>query len=153
MPQLLTLLIGSLATLMITVFGAWLARKRFHAEKWWERKAEAYSKIIEALHHAAYCNAQWSDADLLHEDLPEEKRKQLADDFRMAHREIEKATGIGAYIISNDVAKVLADLAARPQDFDYQKDPWFEIYGANCAAYKSALEKIRALAKKDLEIK
>ena len=27
------------------------ALKRFHSEKWWERKAEAYGAILEALHH------------------------------------------------------------------------------------------------------
>ena len=27
------------------------ALKRFYSEKWWERKTEAYTAIIEALHH------------------------------------------------------------------------------------------------------
>jgi hypothetical protein len=157
MPQWIMLLIGSLATLVITVIGAvvgaWLARKRLHAEKWWELKTEAYSKIIEALHHAAYCNTQWYDEDITHEGFSEEKKKQLADDFRNANREIEKATGIGAFIISDDAAKVLSELAARPQDFDYQKEPWFELFAAESQAYKNALGKMRVLAKKDLELK
>jgi hypothetical protein len=29
-----------------------LSFRRFQAERWWDRKADAYSRIIEALHHA-----------------------------------------------------------------------------------------------------
>jgi hypothetical protein len=150
--QLISVMVGALLTLAITAISTWLTRKRFYAEKWWERKAKAYSKIIEALHHAANCNAQWSDADLTKEEFSEDRKKQLLEDFRAAQREIEKSTGIGAYIISAGAAEVLAELAGRPDNFDYQRDPWFEMYSAESKAYKAALEKIRNLAKEDLEV-
>jgi len=48
------ILIGALSALIT----ADLAFRRFRTEKWWERKVEAYTKVIESLH---YLKA-WTDA-------------------------------------------------------------------------------------------
>jgi hypothetical protein len=55
MPQWLTTVLSSLLPSLIVgictaIFSVRLALRRFHAERWWERKAEAYSQIEEALY-------------------------------------------------------------------------------------------------------
>jgi hypothetical protein len=162
MGQWLSLLVGSLLTLAAgaigTVLTTNLALRRFYRERWWERKAEAYSRIIEALHHAAHCMSEWSDVELTGQMLSDDKAKQLSDDFRTAQAELEKATGVGAYIISTEAAKVLSDhtvaMAQSDAKFDYDHgDPLFEKYAADSKLYKGTLEKLRTLAKTDLGVK
>src|SRR3974377_1640891 len=104
-----SLLVG-ICTAIITVR---LSLRRFHAERWWERKADAYSRIVESLHGAMdYWSAQ-SHEDMTGHQIPEELQKRLSDDYDRASAELNKATGIGAYIISDEVAEALARLQKR----------------------------------------
>jgi hypothetical protein len=162
MGQWSPLLVGSLLTLAAgaigTVLTTNLALKRFYRERWWERKAEAYSKIIEALHYAAHCLSEWSDQELTGQKLSDGEAKQLLNDFRAAQAELKKATGVGAYIISTEAAKVLSDhtiaMAQSDAKFNYDHgDPLFEKYAADSKLYQRTLEKLRTLAKTDLGVK
>jgi len=156
MPEwLMSFLKSSLPSLLVGVMTALisvrLSLRRFHAERWWERKAEAYSRIIEALHNAMeYCEAR-SDESLTRVELSEERKQQLEQDYRQAARELRKATAVGAYIIAPRVADVLARLHSRPE-LDWEQTPTFEFYDHEYEGYKSALSEIRELAKKDLGV-
>src|SRR5207249_1201102 len=115
-------------------------------------KAEAYSRIVEALHALMeYCSTM-ADAD---RGVPysEERKKELGDESHRAYLELRKATGIGAYIVSDEVAAVLAKLEARPSlGPDGGRTPVFEIMDSDFESYKQALFEIRSLAKKDLGV-
>lgn len=156
MPQWLTsFLASSLPSLLVGVLTALisvrLSLRRFHAERWWERKADAYSRIIEALHNAMeYCHAR-SVEDLVGVELTEEKSEQLDSDYRKASVELKQATGIGAYIISMETSAVLTRLQARKRP-DPSQLARFEFFETEHAAYKEALDRIRTLAKKDLKV-
>jgi hypothetical protein len=73
-------------------------------------------------------------------------------DYQQAYRDLRKATGIGAYIISRGVAKALAALDARPRPRWNREDPPWDRHDAEFEVYKQALEDIRILAKKDLSV-
>ena len=49
--QIGNLVVGLVIAVVSARVTVHFALKRFYSEKWWERKAEAYSSIIEALHH------------------------------------------------------------------------------------------------------
>jgi hypothetical protein len=128
-----------------------LSLKRFHAERWWERKAEAYTRIVESLYHLkAYSDAKIPEY-LEGVKYAADHMKQLSEEYRSAHRELTKATAIGAYIISDDAAKTLDDLQKRPQ-LEWNENPPHEIFEADSAAYGEALSKIRDAAKRDLGV-
>lgn len=49
-------LIGGAFWSYLTVY---FALRRFRSERWWDRKADAYSRIIESLHHmTVYCEME-----------------------------------------------------------------------------------------------
>ena len=152
MPPVLNSLLPALFIAVVTsVLTVRLSLRRFHAERWWERKAEAYSRIVESLHHLMeYCSAMSEESSHAAE-FSAEHRKELSDSYKSAYRDLRKATGVGAYIISNEIAVILSNLEARPR-LDWREEPPWEVFDADFAAYKEALEQIRQLAKKDLKV-
>jgi hypothetical protein len=153
LTTILSSLIPSLIVgVCIAVFSVRLALRRFHAERWWERKAEAYSRIVEALYHAKeYCAARSSDEKTAGRQITPEREKELSEGYQHACRELRKAASVGAYIISDEVAKVLSALEKRPR-LDPKDTAWVEIFDADYEAYKKALGDVRTLAKKDLRV-
>lgn len=156
MPQwFMTALSTALPSLIVGVLTAIIAvrlsLRRFHAERWWERKADAYSRIVEALHAAMEYWAARSHEDMTGHQVAEEREKRLSEDYDRAAQELNKATGVGAYIVSEEVAVSLARLQKRPR-LDSKDYAWFEIYEAEYEAHKKALIEIRQLAKRDLRV-
>ena len=44
-------------SVLVAIITVKLSLKKFRSEKWWEKKVEVYSKIIDALHHLKnYCD-------------------------------------------------------------------------------------------------
>jgi hypothetical protein len=143
--SLLTPLVVAVVTAVLTVQ---LSFRRFQSERWWDRKADAYSRIIEALHHlVAHASMTWAEwvENATYSD--EYKKKVLASQEK-AFIDLEMVTGVGAYVISDEAAKVLAQLASRPK----HENPWDDL-DANQSDYAQALAKIRELAKKDLKVR
>ena len=146
--SLIPALIIAIATAFLTVR---LALRRFHSERWWERKVEAYTRIIEALHDLIEYSSANAEEELGNIKYTEEYSKQLWDNYRAASADLRKATGVGAYIISDEVAELLDLLDARPKLKWEENAPW-DIYYEQFYAYKEALAQIRLLAKKDLRV-
>ena len=148
---ILTALIPSV---VVSFFTAWLTVKfsmgQFCSQRWWERKAEAYSHIIEELSYLQYCLGEWFDASLEGRKFSDEKKVALSEGFRRAEESITKAVAMGTYIISKNsvetLKQLLKELAIRNSDGDWMGD-MDNHYGA----VKECIENIREYAKKDLE--
>lgn len=138
----------SLLTAFVTVR---LSLKRFHAEKWWEKKAEAYGRIIDALHHMKnYCE-QKHDEQLTPDDISDEKKKELATQYRAAFKELSRAADIGSFIVSSEAAALLAEYHGRPS-LPWNDTDLLDIIEADLKAVSDCLKKFILAAKKDLEI-
>lgn len=157
MPQwFMTVSISLIPSLVVgictAVISVRLALRRFYAERWWERKADAYSRIIEALYIALDYFDNMYDRELALRAISEERVAELQSHFEQAARELRKATRIGAYIISDDIAEALERLEKR-QTPDLPEASWLEVVEAEYAAYKATLAEIKTLAKQDLRIR
>ncbi|NJL72313.1 MAG: hypothetical protein HC888_12405 [Candidatus Competibacteraceae bacterium] len=126
--------------------------RRFYAERWWERKADAYSRIIETLYIIVDYFDVMSDDELSEQKISPEREDELNCQFRQARIELRKATRIGAYIISKDIAIALQELERRPE-MDPRENGWYIMLEDNYIAHREALAKIRKLAKKDLRVR
>lgn len=144
LPSLLVAVVTAALTVKLSL-------KRFHAERWWERKAEAYTRIVESLYHVkAYSDAMIPEY-LEGATYSPEHKKRLSDEYSAAHRELSKTTGIGAYIICDEAAEVLEELRKRP-GLDWDQNPPWEVFEDDAQAYGAALDKIRRIAKRDLGV-
>jgi hypothetical protein len=157
------LLVKLVPSLVVAVVTAWatvrLSLRRFRTERWWERKADAYSRIVESLYHAKqYYDHEsrkwWNEQESPSRDPSkvesDEDRRRRAE-FSEAFHELAKATHIGAYIICDEAAKVLDDLKKR-KGLEWDEGPPGDVYDDAATGYAEALHKLRAIAKRDLGV-
>jgi hypothetical protein len=152
MQQLLMSLGPSLVTAFVT---SWLtvrlSLKKFHSERWWERKAEAYSKIIEAFHDLlSYYNALAEDY-LTENGVPQQRFDELKARYESARSDVDRATSIGAYIISNEASEALTRYSKRPR-LKWRDNAPFDFYDNEAVHCRTTLDRLRQLAKKDLKV-
>jgi hypothetical protein len=142
-------IIIAVATSTITV---WLALKRFRAERWWERKALAYSAIVESLHHMKRWCEEHIEALELHRDIPKDKEEALLVKFRKASEEIAKAQDVGAFIISNEAVKQL-DALQKGLSSAENAEHLYDYLDMQLSPIIDCLNAIRKIAKNDLGVK
>lgn len=155
MTDWLKILIPSVVGLTTTVVAAyfsarWGARRAFQ-ERWWERKERAYAEIVEALHDLIRYSELCAQEYLSGGEREHPKKKEFGERYSEAYWKIQRATDIGAFVICEKAAAILADLRKKPK-LDWNENPPWEIYEADCAHYRSTLAQIRECAREDLKV-
>jgi len=141
-----------LASVIAVVVSAYNARfARFASEKWWERKAEAYTRIIEALSDLVYYYQQTYDAEFEARGLSEEKRREIEKHWKRGHLEVEKATSVGAFMISLEAEQALKEYSERPRG-NVHPDDWFGMLELDYTSTGQCLKKLVTCAKNDLHV-
>jgi hypothetical protein len=144
LPQASSLIVG-LVTALLTVR---LALGRHYREKWWEAKMEAYTSLIEALHHMNR-DLELSTASMMRGDSEQsEYEKEWANKHRDAWNEIRRQMDVGEFLYSRDSVEVL-----RAFNRSTQHDP-DDTYGDYLDKAQSAVAKclpaIKLSAREDL---
>lgn len=98
-----------------------------------------------------YCEAKLAELSEGAE-YPPETKADFSQQFARARKEIDRATGMGAFIISEDATKVLQALK-KHNGPDETKSSLYEMVEDDWIAYRDCLENIRAIAKKDLRVR
>lgn len=146
--------IGIITAVTISVLSSWvtvqLSLRQFRSERWWEKRVDAYSKIIEALHNSKAFLEEHLEAEAVEGDLSAERKKELGARAHAANDEIVKAVNVGAFLLSE---KALANLKQYKVDTATHPDMmWDEYLEQNFPATKVCLEAIVKIAKKDLAV-
>jgi len=90
---LLSILAGLIIAFFTSLITVRLALKQFFSERWWERKADAYSKIVEALYHIRHELQADLDAEIVGATISEERKKELQEEAKKGYEELDKAEG------------------------------------------------------------
>ena len=139
-------------TALVAYFTITHSIRQFYSQRWWERKADAYSKIIETLTDLEHCHIEEMDQLTNEERFTDNDKEKLRESFRRAHESISKAAIIGAYIISEDTAKTLSKLMYVLEKEDPKGD-WTKDLLEHYELVRKSIEEIKRHAKKDLRIK
>ena len=139
----------AIVTSLVTVR---LSLRQFYSQRWWERKADAYSVVVESLYHMKRQLEVLMDEAMTQREIPADKGKRLAELSAKADEEIRKAEGIGAFVISDAAADCLANLRRR-LDEHLADMSWYDILDARWAAVNECLAEMRATAKADLKVR
>jgi len=143
--QILTGIIIATASAWITVQ---LSLRRFRTERWWERKVESYTNVIEALHNSkAFASYHLKTSG---REIPEERDKELRSRTREANDEILKATDVGAFILSEKALTRLRKYKNEEEEASEIRD-WYGYLIADLEATEGCLKDFIEIAKKDLK--
>ena len=149
---LLALTPGIVIGFVLAILSYSLGLKRYHSEKWWEKKAEVYSKIMESLYDMIiHTERQMQDPSLKTNDS-EKIEAELTSRSKIASDQINRITVIGDFIISEVSANRLVELRkALANAANYES--WYEYLEAEYSALDKCIRDMRTFAKNDLGVK
>jgi hypothetical protein len=145
-------------TLFIAVVSAWvtvqLSLRRFRTERWWERKVEAYERVIAVLYDAKASANDRLEAVTHCRELSDETQQELSAQTRAAHKQIARAIELGAFLLSDEAqARLTRYLKEDSEAYDITAgEDWIEVLHKEWWAIHDALRDFIPLAKKDLQI-
>jgi hypothetical protein len=87
------------ASFIATWIAAQLALGNFYRERIWERKADAYTKVFEALHDIERWHSKHLDAAMEGRDIPEQRRLELQRDANKAEQDLERTLAGQVWIL------------------------------------------------------
>lgn len=149
----LALLAGGAAG--VAVLAAWLSARvtvrlstrQFQSERWWERKADAYSALVHALHNMrgyveTLREVHAGDAAAFPED-------QLRIQWRHGRDELARVASQHAFVIAGDAAEELTRLHGELR-YGANGRPHAESLGGESDAIARTLTRVREIASRDL---
>ena len=145
------ILIALVPALVVSIVAAYvtvrLSMRQFYSQRWWEKKAEAYSTIIEHLSYLHYYLGEWERELMGLKTLSEGTKKELSESYRKSRESLIKAAATGSYIISDNAAKSLAELL---HVLDIQDPDWYAEIRRHYNAVEKCIAVIREEAKASL---
>lgn len=136
---------------LIAYLTSYFSLKKFFKEKSWERKAEAYSKIIETLHHLKRTNERF--AKEAEDESNQESDKENLLRYRKASNELYKYIDIGQFYIAPQAVKALEDLDKVKEQcaVEWDNGAWIvDLYNTEGKAIEECLKAIKHIAIKEV---
>jgi len=132
------------------LFTSFIARKDFVSDRWWERKADTYTRILDALVELERIHETYSDDALHIRELNESERAELEIIWKTAWREVDNAIRLGAFVISHEAHAALAALRTATRGIDSRD--FFGIVDAQFSATRKCITQLREIGRKDLRV-
>ena len=148
------LLISILSGVLISVITSYLTAKfaisKFYTEKWWERKEQAYTEIINALYDMVQFYQVFKEDYGQDDFISQERSLELHQRHSEGFRRVRRATDLATLYMSDDASKLLKKLRERA-GLHEQTNPMWDVYEDEYNSHSNALDKLIMIAKKDLK--
>jgi hypothetical protein len=145
------LLTAILVAVITSFLSVWLALRRFRAERLWERKADAYVRIIEALHHAKAFSEHHVGADEIGRELSKDKDTELRNRARLGSDELLKAIDTAALLLPKEAIVRLRQYM-KDEEAAKKHTSWVDYLDADAAATRACLQDMIEIARLDLKV-
>jgi hypothetical protein len=126
---MLDLLLKAFSAVAIAALSSWitvyLSRNKFRSERWWEKKVEAYERVIDAFHKSKKFNSEHIRADELKIEMNESRQAELSLQAKEARDEILRASDVGSFVLSKNALSILAKYEAESENIP-RFDSWYE---------------------------
>lgn len=144
--------LGFLASLFTTIVNNYFQDKREKNKRWWDRKEEVYSNIVDALYQLTNYYDLIISLNLGITPKTDEQKSELGKNIASYLGVIKKEATIGAFLISPKAEESLKNFLMS-QETSYDSSEWI-IELENALAYsKKCLQEIIVYAKDDLGVK
>lgn len=137
-----------LTIIVVAFLTFWLALRRFHREKWWEAKMQAYTDVIQALHHIKRDLDISINAEVEGRETDTDYHKDWENRHRTAWDEIRRQVDVGEFLYSPVSMKILLELVESGQSVP--DESYVEHLLRLQAATLKCLPAIKAAARADL---
>lgn len=127
------------SNILTAAVAAWvtvhLSLRKFRVERLWEKRAEAYERVIKAFHNLSRFFHEHFEAVIIEQqqgrEMAKEKQSELSRQADNAKKEINRARDIGSFLLSQSALKILATYNTESKSSDYES--WEEYLMANCS--------------------
>lgn len=130
-----------------------LSVEQFRTQKWWEKKSEAYSKIVSCLSRLLYCYREWMKAydESNPRKMSDVKKSSLYDKYNLAIEEFHEAANSSVFNISEKAADTVLRLR-NELEYEFDSINWFEDAKYYCELIESSIKDIKVYARDDLKL-
>lgn len=129
-----------------------LAIRRFHKDKWWEKKQEIYSSILNTLHNLKNYAEEQYEARIYPGYITAEKNEELKLEWKAFFREFAKLVDLAPYHLSDKAVAVLTEYKKKT-DVACKSGDIIDRISRDIEAVSKCLEELKIAAKNDLKIK
>ncbi|MGK5511755.1 hypothetical protein [Brevibacillus formosus] len=144
--------LGTVVTAVIASFVTFrLTAKQFFSQKWWERKATAYSEIIESLSNLEHYLVTKENILIGVTRLSDQRQDELADEQWNALLVLRKAKGIGEFIICKKASDIL-EKHMRDYENLYRENPHDDV-DERIQIVRNCISELKPVIRKDLKLK
>jgi hypothetical protein len=139
----------------IAVLSAWitvrLAIRRFHQERWWEKKESAYSSLLEVLHRFNRYASLHYDRQFMDQETSDEDKATLEAEWQKTNREYERLRDLASLHLSENAMSILDEYDKRKREA--RNEDFFKWIEDDLAAATNCLEQLKRAAKEDLKVR
>lgn len=146
------LLPGLIIAIVTSVLTVRLSIRQFRTQKWWERKEQAYSNLLEIVHgYNDYTSKSIKDQeDLLR--VTDEERQSWQAEWKEFNTRYAKARNLASLHLSNKAVSIL-DVYDADKLLASHSDNIFDWMESDLEASTKCLKKLIIAAKEDLGVK
>jgi hypothetical protein len=140
---------------LLVIAAAILTLKQFYSQKWWEKRAEAYSAISKDLSSVFFCVKELCAELEGEKELADHRRKTLNNEYLRRLDSLKITAAGGAFIISKEVYEELELLVKNLESNYYrqEKESLADYFTRDYHFIETCKNNFNVLAKKDLKIK
>ena len=154
LPVVVTTLGACVVAVVTTTLSAWVAvpfaLRRFRRERRWERRAEAYERVLTGLAHLkAYLDVKW-DEEIMDKKVSAEAERNLQRRAAEATKEVNLAVDLGGFLLSEEARRRLRTFQKEDGEASNESS-WFEYLDSRLAATATCLDELTEIAARDLE--
>ena len=143
-----------LSGIAIAAVSSWitvqLSGYKFRSDRWWEKKVDAYERVIEAFHNSKKFDTEHMTAEERGQEVDEARDTELRKLAKEARDEILKASDIGSFVLSTEALEILEQYKAESENAPRQ-DTWYEHLDAAWALTDRYMREFIAEAHRDLK--
>ena len=148
MSGIATAVVVSVITAFVTVQ---LTLRSFYRQKWWEKQAEVYSRVLESLSHWKLFTEEIMNEFETREGISEERKTLLFKRRSESKDRIDQVTHIGAFIVSGAVGEQLHALRKELRAADKNDGDWYGTMEREWDALTKCIESVRKCARRELK--
>lgn len=142
------ILTSAIVALLVVWLSSFFTYKNSLKNRVWERKAEAYSSIFEALYEMEFWFSTNLRNDMLRIDVTDEVREKRNEDYRNAAKQLRSGISREVWLLNEKVKKRTDQL---DEALNVHHDTWSEHLDVGSYEISKTIEDLTKLAAEDMK--